>query len=69
LAEVDFVLDLTDGIIPVEVKAAENVRSKSLNVYVEKYKPPYAIRMSAKNFGFENAIKSVPLYAAHCIET
>ena len=66
-AEVDFVLDLTDGIIPVEVKAAENVRSKSLQTYIEKYKPPYALRISAKNFGFENGIKSVPLYAAFCI--
>jgi predicted AAA+ superfamily ATPase len=67
LAEVDFVLDLAAGIIPVEVKAAENVRSKSLNVYVDKYKPPYSIRISAKNFGFENGIKSTPLYATHCI--
>jgi predicted AAA+ superfamily ATPase len=68
LAEVDFVLDLNDGIIPVEVKAAENVRSKSLNVYIEKYKPAYAIRSSARNFGFANHIKSVPLYATHCVE-
>lgn len=67
LAEIDFVLDLNDGIIPVEVKAAENVRSKSLNVYVEKYKPAYAIRISAKNFGFKNNIKSIPLYATHCV--
>jgi predicted AAA+ superfamily ATPase len=67
-AEIDFVLDLNDGIIPVEVKAAENVRSKSLNVYVEKYNPVYAIRISARNFGFANNIKSVPLYATHCIK-
>lgn len=68
LAEVDFVLDLNDGIIPVEVKAAENVRSKSLNAYMEKYRPAYAMRISARNFGFANNIKSVPLYAAHCVE-
>jgi predicted AAA+ superfamily ATPase len=67
LAEVDFVLDLADGIIPVEVKASENVRSKSLNVYIEKYKPPYALRISARNFGFANGIKSVPLYAVFCV--
>ncbi|GAP72352.1 ATPase [Candidatus Symbiothrix dinenymphae] len=66
-AEIDFLAELADGIIPIEVKAAENVRSHSLAVYVEKYKPKYAIRMSSKNFGFENNIKSVPLYAAHCI--
>jgi hypothetical protein len=32
-----------------------------------KYKPEYVIRISAKNFGFENQIKSVPLYAVFCI--
>ena len=66
-AEVDFVLDTDDGIIPVEVKASDNVRSKSLGVYVEKFKPAYSIRISARNFGFANGIKSVPLYAVHCI--
>ena len=66
-AEIDFVLDTDNGIIPVEVKASENVRSKSLNVYIEKYRPAYAIRISARNFGFTNGIKSVPLYATHCI--
>lgn len=66
-AEIDVVADLADGIIPVEVKSGRNVGSKSLSVYVEKFKPPYAIRISAKNFGFENGIKSVPLYAVFCI--
>jgi predicted AAA+ superfamily ATPase len=67
-AEVDFLTELQDGVIPIEVKSAENVRSHSLGVYVEKYKPPYSIRLSSKNFGFANKIKSIPLYAAHCIE-
>ena len=66
-AEMDFVLNLQGNIIPVEVKASDNVRSKSLKVYMEKYQPEYAIRVSAKNFGFDNNIKSVPLYAVHCI--
>jgi predicted AAA+ superfamily ATPase len=66
-AEVDFVANLAEGIIPIEVKSGRNVGSKSLNVYVEKYKPPYAIRISVKNYGFENGIKSVPLYAAFCV--
>ena len=67
LAEIDFLLNLPNGIVPVEVKAADNVRSRSLQVYIEKYRPNYAIRVSARNFGFENGIKSVPLYAVHCI--
>ncbi|MDR2424192.1 MAG: ATP-binding protein, partial [Prevotellaceae bacterium] len=66
-AEADFLLSHETGVIPCEVKAADNVKSKSLSVYVSKYKPEYSIRISTKNFGFENEIKSVPLYAAHCI--
>ena len=66
-AEVDFVLNDEKGIIPCEVKANINVNSKSLSEYVKKYNPNYSIRISAKNFGFENNIKSVPLYATHCL--
>jgi predicted AAA+ superfamily ATPase len=66
-AEVDFLLSQEQGIVPCEVKSAENVQAKSLAVYIQKYKPQYAIRISGKNFGFENNIKSVPLYAAHCL--
>ena len=65
--EIDFLIDTHMGIIPIEVKASSNVSSKSLNKYVDKYKPNYAIRISTKNFGFENNIKSVPLYAVFCI--
>ena len=67
-AEIDFLLYNEDGIIPIEVKANINNQSKSLNNYVEKYNPPYSIRISNKNFGFENNIKSVPLYAVFCIK-
>lgn len=67
-AEVDFLLYNKDGIIPVEVKAGDNTQSKSLNIYKEKYNPKYSIRISTKNFGFANDIKSVPLYAAFCIK-
>ncbi len=66
-AEIDMVVNLAEGIIPVEIKSGRNVGSKSLGVYVEKFKPPYSIRISAKNFGFENGIKAVPLYAVFCI--
>jgi len=67
-AEIDFVINNNDGIIPIEVKASENNTSKSLKVYMDKYKPPYAIRISCKNFGYENNIKSIPLYAVFCIK-
>ncbi|MBR1746719.1 MAG: ATP-binding protein [Clostridia bacterium] len=66
-AEVDFILQNDDGVIPLEVKSSENVRSKSLKTYTDKYNPPYAIRISSRNFGFENGIKSTPLYAIFCL--
>ena len=66
-AEIDFLINNADGIIPIEVKANDNNMSKSLRYYMEKYKPKYAIRISTKNFGFENNIKSIPLYAVFCI--
>lgn len=66
-SELDFVLQKGDEIIPVEVKTGRRTKSKSLQMFTGKYKPAYAIRISAKNFGFENGIKAVPLYAAFCI--
>ena len=69
-AEVDFVVQMNDGkVIPIEVKSSENVRSKSLKQFINKYKPAYSVRVSTKNFGFENGIKSIPLYALHCLTT
>jgi len=68
-AEVDFVFqDRQGAVLPLEAKSAENVKSKSLRTYRDIYKPEYSIRASAKNFGFENGIKSVPLYALFCVE-
>ena len=65
--EIDFLLKIEGEIIPVEVKSSRRTNSKSLNAYIEKYHPKYAIRISEKNFGFENNVKSVPLYAVFCI--
>jgi len=67
-AEVDFVIQKGVDVIPIEVKSGIRVRSKSLGMFMEKYKCPYAIRISKKNFGFENGIQSIPLYAVFCIE-
>ncbi|MDD4048747.1 MAG: AAA family ATPase [Clostridia bacterium] len=66
-AEVDFVIQRDEQIIPIEVKSGIHTRSRSLSVYVSKYKPAFSIRLSAKNFGVKNNIKSVPLYAAFCL--
>ena len=66
-AELDFVIQKEMDIIPIEVKTSTHTKSRSLDVYMKTYRPKYAIRISEKNFGFENNIKSVPLYAVFCI--
>ncbi len=66
-AELDFVIQIAEEVIPVEVKKGKRTKSTSLNMFVNQYKSRYAVRISAKNFGFENQIKSVPLYAVWCI--
>ena len=66
-AEIDFVIQRNGRLIPIEVKSADNTRAKSLNVYIERFRPDYAIKLSAKNFSFEDGKKTVPLYAAFCI--
>ena len=66
-AEIDFIIQRDGLLIPIEVKSADNTRAKSLKVYMDAYNPAYAIKISAKNFGFEDNKKIVPLYAAFCI--
>lgn len=66
-AELDFVIMYGNGILPIECKANVHVMAKSLEIFKKKYDIAQSVRVSAKNFGMENGIKSVPLYAAWCI--
>ena len=66
-AEIDFIIQKDMDIIPIEVKTSIHTKARSLDLYMKRYAPKYAIRISEKNFGFENNIKSVPLYAVFCI--
>jgi len=66
-AEIDFVIQEGESVVPVEVKKGIKTRSGSVAVFTKKYLSPFAIRISQKNFGFENAIKSIPFYAVHCL--
>lgn len=68
VTEIDFLIDTNEGVIPIEVKSNENKKSKSLNYYREHFESNYAIRISENNFGFQEKIKSVPLYATFCIK-
>lgn len=67
-AELDFVIQKGEYVIPLEVKSGVNVKSKSLGVFNSRYDIQKSIRTSLRNFGFENDIKSVPLYALFCLE-
>lgn len=66
-AELDFVLQKDKQIIGIEVKKGEHVRSRSLSVFINNYKPACSIRLSLKNFGEKDKLKSIPLYAIFCI--
>ena len=63
LAEIDFLIQHKNEIIPIEVKAEENVKSKSLKVYVEKFTPKIALRTSMNMYREESWLVNVPLYA------
>ena len=66
--EVEYILQDGANVIPVEVKKGRKVDAISLNNFKKTYNCPFAYRISRKNFGFANEIKSVPLYAVFCIE-
>ena len=64
ISEVDFVLQGRKATYPLEVKAATNTKAKSLGVYMNTYKPDFAIKSSLKNFSTSRSVRSLPLYAA-----
>jgi predicted AAA+ superfamily ATPase len=61
-AEVDFVIQVKNEIIPVEVKSDENIRSRSLTVYNDLYKPSLRIRYSLKNLKKDDGLLNIPLF-------
>lgn len=67
-AELEYVIQDGMNVIPVEVKKGNKVKAISMNTFVKEYNSPTAYRISSKNFGFGNGIKSIPLYAVFCIE-
>lgn len=66
-SEVDFVIDNGTGITPLEVKAAENLQSKSLKVYRDKYKPNMSIRTSMADYRRDDWLLNLPLWAVETI--
>ena len=62
-AEVDFVVQGSRAVYPVEVKSATNTKAKSLKVYMDAYNPPFAVKSSLKSYSDSGQVRSVPLYA------
>ena len=62
-AEIDFVFQKQNEIVPVEVKAEENLKSKSLKIFVDKFENRNAVRTSMSQFRIENWLTNIPLYA------
>ena len=68
--EIDFLLDDGEKVVPLEVKADENLKAKSLKTYREKYKPALSIRASMANYRKEDAgMLNLPLYMLSTVKT
>lgn len=61
--EVDFLIQKKGEIVPIEVKAEENLKAKSLRFFVEKFKPSQAIRTSMSPYRKQDWMENVPLWA------
>lgn len=61
--EMDFMVQKGRDIVPVEVKAEENLQAKSLKVYCQKYMPNYAVRISMSDYREQDWVVNIPLYA------
>ncbi len=59
-AEVEFVIQKDDRIIPIEVKAEDNINGRSLSVYNDRYKPALRIRFSMLNMQYNGGMLSCP---------
>ena len=61
-AEIDFLIQYKNQIIPIEVKAGQNINSKSLAVYDEKFQPKLRIRYSMRNLKQDGNLLNIPLF-------
>ena len=67
--EIDFLTQIESYIIPIEVKAEENLNSKSLKAYVDKYSPDKSVRFSMKNYVEQDWLINMPLWEVSEIVT
>jgi predicted AAA+ superfamily ATPase len=63
MGELDFVIQNNDRIVPIEVKAEENLKAKSLKSFFEKFNPTISVRTSMSDYRKESWLVNIPLYA------
>jgi predicted AAA+ superfamily ATPase len=63
-AEIDFIIQNDNEIIPIEVKSDENTKSRSLTLYQSKFEPTLRIRYSLKNLQFRDGMLNIPHFLA-----
>lgn len=63
-AEVDFVTEIDNKIVPIEVKSGTNVKAKSLRVFRDLYHPELAIRFSMRPLKYDDGLLNLPIYLA-----
>lgn len=63
--EIDFMIQQSGSVVPVEVKAERNVHAKSLRAYYDKFQPEKTIRLSMNDYRQEEWVENIPLFAMH----
>ena len=63
IAEIDFLVQNTNKVIPVEVKSEENLQAKSLKSFRQQFQPEISVRTSMSDYRNDDWLKNIPLYA------
>ena len=63
-AEIDFVIQIADRVVPIEVKAEENVRARSMKNYIDSHAEAHfrGLRISMKGYADQEWLENIPLY-------
>lgn len=66
--EIDFLVQIENQIVPIEVKASENLQAKSLKAFHKKWENQFSVRTSLSDFRIDDWLTNVPLYGIHNLE-
>ncbi|MBR1754865.1 ATP-binding protein [bacterium] len=68
VAEIDFIFQKDNDVIPIEVKSTTNLKAKSLTQYRKDFNPKYAVRTSLAPYKTDNSLYNIPLYMVETLE-